>query len=122
MVTFELLKEKGILIVMPHGPLKAEDFANLAKEVDPYIEEKGGLRGLMLCPGDKFPGWENFSAMLAHFKFIKGHHRKIKKVAAVTDSKFLTYAPQITKHFVKAEVRHFDEKEKNKAMAWLEEK
>ena len=122
MVTFELLKDKGILVVTPHGLLAAEDFANLAKAVDPYIEEKGKLNGLMLCPGDRFPGWENFAAMLAHFKFIGRHHRKIKKVAAVTDSKFLTIAPKVASHFVSAEVRHFDSNEKEKAMEWLEEK
>lgn len=122
MVTFELLKDKGILVVTPHGPLAAEDFANLAKEVDPYIGEKGGLNGLMLCPGDKFPGWENFTAMLAHFKFVKNHHRKIRKIAAVTDSKFLTIAPKIASHFVNAEVKHFDSKDKGKAMEWLEGK
>ncbi|HCE43358.1 MAG TPA: hypothetical protein DET40_07405 [Lentisphaeria bacterium] len=121
MVTFELLKDKGILVVMPHGPLQAADFADLAKEVDPYIEEKGGLNGLMLCPGDKFPGWENFAAMLAHFKFVRDHHRNIKKVAAVSDSKLLTVAPKIASHFVKADVRHFDSKDKAKAMEWLEE-
>ncbi len=122
MVTFELLQEKGILVVTPHGPLAAEDFANLAKEVDPYIEDNGKLNGLMLCPGDKFPGWENFAAMLAHFKFVKNHHRKIKKIAAVTDSKFLIVAPKIASHFVQAEVRHFDSKDKAKAMEWLSEK
>ena len=116
MVTFELMKEKGILVVTPHGPLAAADFANLAKEVDPYIEDNGKLNGLMLCPGNKFPGWEDFASMLAHFKFIRNHHRKIKKIAAVTDSKFLTVAPKIASHFVKADVRHFDSKDKAKAM------
>jgi hypothetical protein len=122
MITFELLRKKGILVVIPHGPLKAEDFANIAKEVDPYIEENGKLNGIMLCPGDTFPGWENFSAMLAHFKFIKGHHRKVTKIAAVSDSKLLTIGPKIANHFVKAEIRHFDGKEKAMAMEWLEEK
>jgi hypothetical protein len=122
MVTFELLRDKGILVVTPHGPLAAEDFANLAKEVDPYIGKTGELNGLMLCPGDKFPGWESFAAMLAHFKFVKDHHRKIRKIAAVTDSKFLTIAPKIANHFVQAEIRHFDSKDRTKAMDWLEEK
>ena len=122
MVTFELLKEKGILVVTPHGPLAAADFANLAKEVDPYIEDNGKLNGLMLCPGNKFPGWEDFASMLAHFKFIRNHHRKIKRIAAVTDSKFLAVAPKIASHFVKAEVKHFDASEKIKAMEWLSEK
>ena len=121
MLTFELMKDTGILIVIPHGPLKVEDFSNLAKEVDPYIKEKGKLNGLMLCPGDTFPGWENFSAMLAHLKFVHNHHKKIKKVAAVTDGKFLSYAPMFAKHFVKAEVRHFGTKEKLNAIVWLEE-
>ncbi|HBC85896.1 MAG TPA: hypothetical protein DCZ94_02970 [Lentisphaeria bacterium] len=122
MVTFELLKDKGILIVTPHGALEAWDFANLAKEIDPYIEENGKLNGLMLCPGDKFPGWEDFAALIAHFKFVKNHHRNIKKVAAVTDSKFLTCAPKIASHFVQAEVKHFDSKDRAKAMEWLEAK
>lgn len=49
------------------------------------------------------------------------NERKIRKVAAVTDSKFLTVAPKIASHFVSAEVKHFDSNEKDKAMKWLEE-
>ena len=122
MVKFELMKEKGILIAEPHGPLSRDDFANLAAAVDPFIEQNGELNGLMLCPGKHFPGWENFSSLLAHFKFVKNHHRHIAKVAAVTDSGFLSILPHIASHFVQAEVKHFDTKDKEKAMEWLEEK
>ncbi len=122
MVKFELMKEKGILIAEPHGPLSRDDFANLAAAVDPFIEQNGELNGLMLCPGKHFPGWENFSSLLAHFKFVRNHHRKVKRIAAVTDNTFLAIAPDIAKHFVKAEIKHFSENEKEKAMAWLEEK
>ena len=41
MIEFTLDKRKGILLVRPIGPLSEEDFTNLAKEVDPFIEEAG---------------------------------------------------------------------------------
>jgi hypothetical protein len=37
MISFELLREKGILIVRPQGPLEAEDFRRLTQAVDPCI-------------------------------------------------------------------------------------
>ena len=122
MVKFQLLKEKGILVAEPHGPLSKEDFAKVAETVDPYIEQNGELDGLMLCPGKNFPGWKDFSSFLAHFRFVRDHHRKIRKIAAVTDSSFLSVVPEIGKHFVKAQVRHFNEGDRDNAMAWLEEK
>ena len=37
MVKFELLKEKGILIAEPHGPLSKDDFANIAAAVFEFL-------------------------------------------------------------------------------------
>ena len=48
MLNHELLKDEGILIVTPDGPLESSDFARLAKKIDPFIEEKGKLNGLMI--------------------------------------------------------------------------
>jgi hypothetical protein len=42
-ISFELLRDDGILIVSPEGPLQTSDFAAIANEVDPFIEERGGL-------------------------------------------------------------------------------
>jgi hypothetical protein len=41
------------------------------------------------------------------------------KIAAVSDSAVLSIAPQIAKHFVKAEFRHFNANEREAALAWL---
>jgi hypothetical protein len=57
---------------------------------------------------------------LAHLKFVKNHHRHIAKVAAVTDSGFLTIMPSIVSHFVHAQVRHFDYDDKESALKWLQ--
>ncbi|MCR4300286.1 MAG: STAS/SEC14 domain-containing protein [Sulfuricaulis sp.] len=118
MIQHELRRDTGILIVTPQGPLEAKDFETLAREVDPYIKEKGRLNGLMIH-AKSFPGWHDFAALVSHFKFIKDHHQRIAKVAAVTDSGFLAILPAIAKHFVKADVRHFDSGDKEKAINWL---
>jgi len=80
---------------------------------------KNGLfHGLMIYV-KSFPGWNDFSALLSHLKFIKDHHKNIEKVAAVSDSGFLAILPNIADHFVNAEVRHFDYDKKDEAMTWL---
>ena len=61
MIKSELLKDKGVLIVSPVGPLGASDFEHSAGEIDPYIEQNGRLHGLMMiCDGpgclDSFRG------------------------------------------------------------------
>lgn len=48
MLDFELLRDKGILIVTPHGPLEKADFERVAKEVDLYLAKDGMLSGVML--------------------------------------------------------------------------
>ena len=119
MVHFELLRDRNILIVIPDGPLEKEDFEKLAKEVDPFLESKGKLAGLMIC-AKSFPGWESFAALVSHLKFVADHHRRIERIAAVTDSGFLKIVPRIASHFVQAKIEHFDFEEKDRALAWLE--
>ena len=118
MLNYELNRADGILILNPIGPLESTDFGKLVQEVDPYIMEKGKLNGLMIY-AKSFPGWDNFAAFLSHMKFVKNHHQKIKKIAAVTGSGFLSIMPQIARHFIQAEVRHFDYDDKDSALDWL---
>ena len=118
MIKSKLLEDKNVLIVSPVGPLAASDFEHLAQEIDPYIEQNGGLHGLMVHT-EAFPGWADFAALLSHLKFVRDHQSKIEKVAAVSDSGFLRIMPSVASHFVKAEVRHFDYHDKEKALEWL---
>jgi hypothetical protein len=104
--------------VSPKAPIEAADFEKIAREVDPFIEGQGHLNGLMIR-AESFPGWDNFAGLISHLRFVRDHHRVIKKVAAVSDSKFLTVVPQIINHFVRAEVRHFNIDEEQAALDWL---
>jgi len=118
MISHRLLRDEGILIVSPEAPLEASDFAEVAREVDPYIEEKGSLRGLVV-EAESFPGWHDFGALISHLRFVRDHHAKIKRIAAVTDSKFLAIVPRIAQHFVNAEVKHFSYRDKDAALDWI---
>ena len=119
MIQHELLRERGILILKPEGALRAEDFTALAGAVDPYIEQHGDLNGLMI-EAPSFPGWESFAALVSHLRFVRDHHRRIRRIAVVSDSTLLAVAPKIASHFVSAELRTFEGAGRAAALAWIE--
>ena len=118
MISHEFLFDNRVLIVRPDGRLSKDDFAALATAVDPVIEERGELRGLMI-EAQSFPGWENFEGFLSHMRFVRDHHKLIEKVAFVSDSRLASRAPKLANHFVAAEVRHFPSDEREAALSWL---
>jgi hypothetical protein len=120
MISHKLLRDEGILIVTPEEPLTASDFNEVAQEVDPFIAAKDGLTGLVI-QAESFPGWEDFGALISHLKFIRDHHQKIRKVAAITDARFLSIMPRVVNHFVNAEVKHFKQSEGQAAFDWIRE-
>ena len=46
-------------------------------------------------------------------------HQKVRKIAAVTGSGFLSIMPQVANHFIRAEVRRFGYDDKDAALNWL---
>lgn len=118
MISFVILREEGIVVIEPSGALEQADFARLTREIDSYINDKGQMNGLIIHT-KAFPGWESFEAFTHHMKFVKDHHQKVKRVAVVTDSKFMSLAPNIAYHFVSAEIKHFDYTGMDEAKEWI---
>jgi hypothetical protein len=118
MLHFDLLRDLGILVLKPEGALKKEDFASLAAAVDPWLEERGELAGL-LVDAPSFPGWADFAALVSHIRFVRDHHRRVRRIAIVTDSPVLSVAPAIARHFVSAEVRRFEPGSRADALDWI---
>lgn len=57
--------------------------------------------------------------MLAHFRFVKDHHKHIKKVGLVADSAIGNVAEHLASHFVSAEIRHFPTADLDGAKNWI---
>jgi hypothetical protein len=70
---------------------------------------------------DEFPGWDDFAAFAAHFRFVREHHSKIRRVALVTSSRFLAALPAMAGIFVDAEVKQFPPNQRTMALAWAAE-
>ena len=118
MLEFELNKDSGVLVLKPHGPLNACDFDAVTEQVDAYIKDNGNLHGVMVY-AKTFPGWEDFSGLISHLRFVRNHHKYINKLATVSDSKVLAIMPKLAGHFIGAEARHFDRADLYAAEIWL---
>ncbi len=114
----KIMLVENFCIIEPQGPLTKEDFLAVAAKVDPVIENEGKLDGLVIKTRE-FPGWQSFSDVVEHIRFVKNHHQVIKKVALVTDATVADIFPAVVSHFVKAEIKHFDFDEFEKAVEWI---
>ena len=119
MLKHELLTPAGILVLVPEGALTRADFDLVASALDPYLAEQGALNGLLI-EAAHFPGWEDFTALLAHLRFVHDHQQHIRRVALVSDDAVLSHLPSIAGHFVAPEVRRFPANERTLALAWLQ--
>jgi len=118
MITIDFDETTGVLILTPEGPLQEDDFQVVAQEVDPYIDSQGVLTGLVVHV-KKFPGWENLDALITHIRFVHDHHKKIRKVALVSDGSLIKQMPKLVDHFVAAEVHGFDYDQLEEAKQWI---
>jgi len=118
MIEYDLDTEHSIVHVRPKSAIEQDDFTNLAKAVDPYIEATGGLAGLVI-EASGFPGWESLGAMVNHFRFVQDHHKHVKKIAVVTDSAMGDFAERLASHFVSAEIKHFPAGQVEAGRQWI---
>jgi hypothetical protein len=118
MVEHELDTARSILYVRPKSALSATDFAELARVVDPHIEATGDLAGIVI-EAPSFPGWEGLGAMTAHIRFVRDHHRRVRKIAVVTDSALGKVAEHLASHFVSAEIKRFPAGATDAARQWI---
>lgn len=118
MVTYSLDPVTAVLHIQPTSALSQTDFEEIAKTVDPFITNSGDLAGILVeTPG--FPGWTSFGAFAAHLRFVRDHHKHIKKIAIATDSALGNIAESLVSHFVSTEVKHFPASQADAARQWI---
>ncbi len=100
---------QSILHLRPKSALTKEDFAQIARTVDPHIEKTGALAGIII-EISAFPGWDSLGAMAAHIRFVR---------AVVTDAKLGSVAEKLASHFVAATIKHFPAGQADAARQWI---
>ena len=118
MIEHTLDTRQAVLYLRPTSALRKEDFEELAKTVDPFLESHGELAGIVV-EAESFPGWESFGALAAHVRFVRDHHRRIRKIAVVTDSRMGDLAEKLGSHFIAATIRHFPAGHTEAAQGWI---
>ena len=116
-IEHRLIAESGVVVVEVSQPLRAPDFEALGLTVDSWLDTHERLQGLVLH-ARAFHGWENIGGLVRHIRFVRDHHRKIRRVAVVLDGPMGALAPKVAEHFVQAELRHFGYDELDDAIAW----
>lgn len=68
-------------------------------------------RALMVCaPKAKL--------LVRHLRFVRDHHRKVRRVALAVDGKLAELAQKLADHFVDAELKQFPYDQLDEAVAW----
>ncbi len=118
MLKTTLNQANSIATLEPDEALSKEDFSKAAKVIDAYLEEGNKLNGVIIYTKD-FPGWDSFSALISHLKFIKEHHKKVTHLAFVTDSSIAEFAKKIGSHFVDPKIKTFSFDQLEEAQQWI---
>jgi hypothetical protein len=119
MLDIEINSARNLFTLKSRGPLSEEDFARLRSDVDGYIDQRHAAPNILIVTEEGFPYWDSLNTMIAHAKFVRDHHRLVKKIAIVGDSFVLSVAPSIADHFVAASVKHFPSEQLGEARNWL---
>lgn len=112
-----LVPPAGVIVVEIKEALKAADFAALGATADQWIGTHGSLNGLVLH-AHHFPGWESLRGVISHVRFVRDHHREVKRIALVTDSRLASLTQQLAEHFVKATIKVFGYDQLEAATTW----
>jgi len=116
---FDLNTDTRVLEVRPRARLDSSDFVDLGMAVDPEITAGHDLQGLII-DAPHFPGWDGPGALLAHLRFVREHHRHVKKIALVTDSHLGEFVEHLASLFVSAEIRRFPAADIERARHWVD--
>src|SRR5262249_15010050 len=122
MIEHKLDTEQAILYLRPKSALSEADFAELAREVDPFLQRTGGALAGIVIEAESFPGWDSLGALMAHLRFVRDHPRRVRKAAVGPDALLGDLAEKLASHFVAAEIRHFPAGQLDAARRWVLER
>jgi hypothetical protein len=115
---YRILADRGVLVIEPQGALRAEDFDALSAAVDAWIDSTHQPLHGVVVHAKTFPGWENLGSFLRHVRFVRDHHRRVKRVAMSTDTALADLASGLIDHFTEATVKRYAYEDFECAIDW----
>ncbi len=97
--------------------LKADDFRQIAPQIDSLIHRYGKIR--LLIDASAFDGWENVAAFEHHAGFIKDHQKKVERIAVIAGHEWQHWLIGAIRIFLHPEVRAFDKSHESEALQWV---
>jgi hypothetical protein len=116
MIKTEIISPNALKIVVP-DKLKADDFRQIAPQIDSLISQRGKIRLLIDASG--FNGWENIAAFEKHAGFVKNHQQKIERIAVIAAHEWQHWLIGAIRIFVHPEVRAYDQSHASEALRWI---
>jgi len=116
MIKTETISADTLRIIAPEK-LKADDFRQIAPQIESLIQQHGTIR--LLIDGCGFRGWENIAAFESHAGFIKNHHRRIERVAVIAAHDWQHWLIGAVRMFLHPEVRAYDKSHESEALRWI---
>ena len=118
MIKTEIISANALKITTPEK-LKADDFREIAPQIDSLIIQHGKIRLLIDASG--FNGWENIAAFENHAGFIKNHHQKIERIAVIATHDWQHWVIGAVRMFLHPEVKAYDKGQESEALRWIVE-
>jgi len=120
MIEFLPESHGNVLGVKASGKVTDGDYKDvLIPKMDSLLEEYGRGRFLYYL-SDEFESFE-LGAIWDDMKYAAGHSDKFDKLALVGGPAWVDWTANISRHFVKAEIRTFTADELAAAWEWIEE-
>ena len=107
----------NVLRIMAPEKLKADDFRQIAPQVNSIISRYGKVRLLIYASG--FNGWENIAAFENHAGFVKNHQQKVDRIAVIVAHDWQHWLIGAVRIFLHPEVRAFDKSHESEALKWI---
>ena len=116
MIKTEVVSANALRLTAPEK-LKADDFPQLAPQVDSLISQHGKIRLLIDASG--FKGWENIAAFQNHAGFIRTHQQKVERIAVIAAHNWQHWLIGAVRIFLHPEVRAYDKSHESEALQWI---
>jgi hypothetical protein len=116
MITTEPISACALKITVSEK-VKADDFRQIAPQIDSLIQQQGKIR--LLIDASNFSGWENIAAFERHIGFVKNHHQKVERISVLTGHDWQHWVIGTIRLFVHPEVRAYDKGQESEALEWI---